>query len=121
MVNDSLLIEEPTVADLAAGVRRQLPLAVLDEEGADVWPLPSLLTMEGGTITKAIGEQKFCCWRFTVYHSVGDIRFEPSRNLDHTGGDIAEVDSRNFRDSDSDLVSTVTPTITDGALSNHWW
>ncbi|MCZ8486532.1 hypothetical protein O9993_17950 [Vibrio lentus] len=36
MVNDSLLIEEPTVADLAAGVRRQLPLAVLDEEGADV-------------------------------------------------------------------------------------
>ncbi|MCZ8486533.1 hypothetical protein O9993_17955 [Vibrio lentus] len=50
---------------------------------------------------------------------MGDIRFEPSRNLDHTGGDIAEVDSRNFRDSDSDLVSTVTPTITDGALSNH--
>ncbi|MFA0373060.1 hypothetical protein AB4511_26090, partial [Vibrio sp. 10N.222.54.F6] len=117
MVNDSLTIEEPTVADLAAGTPTTPIVNVLDEEGADGTTITQF-TYDGGAVLTLdqndTGEQKFVVADGSLYITLqGDIRFEPSRNLDHTGGDIVKSIVVTSSDSDSDLVSsTVTLTIT---------
>ncbi|MDH6018422.1 retention module-containing protein [Vibrio splendidus] len=121
MVNDSLTIEEPTVADLAAGTPTTASVNVLDEEGADGTTITQF-TYDGGAVLTLdqndTGEQKFVVADGALYITLqGDIRFEPSRNLDHTGGDIVKSIVVTSSDSDSDLVSsTVTLTITDGGI-----
>ncbi|MEZ8645389.1 cadherin-like domain-containing protein, partial [Vibrio cyclitrophicus] len=121
MVNDSLTIEEPTVADLAAGTPTTPIVNVLDEEGADGTTITQF-TYDGGAVLTLdqndTGEQKFVVADGSLYITLqGDIRFEPSRNLDHTGGDIVKSIVVTSSDSDSDLVSsTVTLTITDGDI-----
>ncbi|MFS1976251.1 retention module-containing protein [Vibrio splendidus] len=121
MVNDSLTIEEPTVADLAAGTPTTASVNVLDEEGADGTTITQF-TYDGGAVLTLdqndTGEQKFVVADGALYITLqGDIRFEPSRNLDHTGGDIVKSIVVTSSDSDSDLVSsTVTLTITDGDI-----
>ncbi|PMP39992.1 cadherin-like domain-containing protein, partial [Vibrio splendidus] len=121
MVNDSLTIEEPTVADLAAGTPTTATVNVLDEEGADGTTITQF-TYDGGAVLTLdqndAGEQKFVVADGALYITLqGDIRFEPSRNLDHTGGDIVKSIVVTSSDSDSDLVSsTVTLTITDGDI-----
>ncbi|MEZ8351789.1 retention module-containing protein [Vibrio splendidus] len=121
MVNDSLTIEEPTVADLAAGTPTTATVNVLDEEGADGTTITQF-TYDGGAVLTLdqndTGEQKFVVADGSLYITLqGDIRFEPSRNLDHTGGDIVKSIVVTSSDSDSDLVSsTVTLTITDGDI-----
>ncbi|WP_139137433.1 hypothetical protein, partial [Vibrio splendidus] len=49
MVNDSLTIEEPTVADLAAGTPTTATVNVLDEEGADGTTITQF-TYDGGAV-----------------------------------------------------------------------
>ncbi|MEZ8650179.1 retention module-containing protein [Vibrio splendidus] len=121
MVNDSLTIEEPTVADLAAGTPTTASVNVLDEEGADGTTITQF-TYDGGAVLTLdqndAGEQKFVVADGALYITLqGDIRFEPSRNLDHTGGDIVKSIVVTSSDFDSDLVSsTVTLTITDGDI-----
>ncbi|WP_261884522.1 retention module-containing protein [Vibrio pomeroyi] len=121
MVNDSLTIKEPTVADLAAGTPTTPTVNVLDEEGADGTTITQF-TYDGGAVLTLdqndTGEQKFVVADGSLYITLqGDIRFEPSRNLDHTGGDIVKSIVVTSSDSDSDLVSsTVTLTITDGDI-----
>ncbi|MEZ9113978.1 retention module-containing protein, partial [Vibrio lentus] len=121
MVNESLTIEEPTVADLAAGTPTTATVNVLDEEGADGTTITQF-TYDGGAVLTLdqndTGEQKFVVADGSLYITLqGDIRFEPSRNLDHTGGDIVKSIVVTSSDSDSDLVSsTVTLTITDGDI-----
>ncbi|TKF60390.1 retention module-containing protein [Vibrio lentus] len=121
MVNDSLTIEEPTVADLAAGTPTTATVNVLDEEGADGTTITQF-TYDGGAVLTLdqndAGEQKFVVADGSLYITLqGDIRFEPNRNLDHTGGDIVKSIVVTSSDSDSDLVSsTVTLTITDGDI-----
>ncbi|MEZ9288870.1 retention module-containing protein [Vibrio lentus] len=121
MVNDSLTIEEPTVADLATGTPTTATVNVLDEEGADGTTITQF-TYDGGAVLTLdqndAGEQKFVVADGSLYITLqGDIRFEPNRNLDHTGGDIVKSIVVTSSDSDSDLVSsTVTLTITDGDI-----
>ena len=121
MVNDSLTIEEPTVADLALGTPTTSIVNVLDEEGADGTTITQF-TYDGGAVLTLdqndTGEQKFVVADGSLYITLqGDIRFEPNRNLDHTGGDIVKSIVVTSSDSDSDLVSsTVTLTITDGDI-----
>ncbi|NOI32751.1 retention module-containing protein [Vibrio cyclitrophicus] len=121
MVNDSLTIEEPTVADLAAGTPTTATVNVLDEEGADGTTITQF-TYDGGAVLTLdqndAGEQKFVVVDGSLYITLqGDIRFESNRNLDHTGGDIVKSIVVTSSDSDSDLVSsTVTLTITDGDI-----
>ncbi|PML06005.1 retention module-containing protein [Vibrio lentus] len=121
MVNDSLTIEEPTVAGLAAGTPTTATVNVLDEEGAD-GTIITQFTYDGGAVLTLdqndAGEQKFVVADGSLYITLqGNIRFEPNRNLDHTGGDIVKSIVVTSSDSDSDLVSsTVTLTITDGDI-----
>ncbi|NOJ06549.1 hypothetical protein F0236_22755, partial [Vibrio splendidus] len=121
MVNDSLTIEEPTVADLAAGTPTTTTVNVLDEEGADGTTITQF-TYDGGAVITLdqndAGEQKFVVADGSLYITLqGDIRFEPNRNLDHTSGDIVKSIVVTSSDSDNDLVSsTVTLTITDGDI-----
>ncbi|MFA0543667.1 retention module-containing protein, partial [Vibrio sp. 10N.222.52.B7] len=121
MVNSSLDIEEPTVSDLAAGTPTTTTVNVLDEEGADGTTITQL-TYDGGAVLTLdqsdTGEQKFDVPEGSLYITLqGDVRFEPNRNLDHTGGDIVKSIVVTSSDSDNDLVSsTVTLTITDGDI-----
>ncbi|WP_140374120.1 retention module-containing protein, partial [Vibrio celticus] len=121
MVNSSLNIEEPTVADLAAGTPTTTTVNVLDEEGADGTTITQF-TYDGGVVLTLdqsdTGEQKFDVAEGSLYITLqGDVRFEPNRNLDHTGGDIVKSIVVTSSDSDNDLVSsTVTLTITDGDI-----
>ncbi|MFA0484112.1 retention module-containing protein, partial [Vibrio sp. 10N.222.55.B11] len=121
MVNSSLDIEEPTVSDLAAGTPTTTTVNVLDEEGADGTTITQL-TYDGGAVLTLdqsdTGEQKFDVPEGSLYITLqGDVRFEPNRNLDHTGGDIVKSIVVTSSDSDNDLVSsTVALTITDGDI-----
>ncbi|NOI99613.1 retention module-containing protein [Vibrio kanaloae] len=121
MVNSSLNIEEPTVSDLAAATPTTTTVNVLDEEGADGTTITQF-TYDGGAVLTLdqsdTGEQKFDVAEGSLYITLqGDVRFEPNRNLDHTGGDIVKSIVVTSSDSDNDLVSsTVTLTITDGDI-----
>ncbi|MEZ9909238.1 cadherin-like domain-containing protein, partial [Vibrio sp. 10N.261.51.A3] len=94
----------------------------------DVMPAQSA---DGATITKFVydnqaekalvqtntGEQEFVFTEGSLFINLeGDVRFEPNRNLDHSGGDIVKTITVTSEDKDGDVVtSTVTLTIADGA------
>ncbi|PTO67017.1 retention module-containing protein [Vibrio splendidus] len=94
----------------------------------DVMPAQSA---DGATITKFVydnqaetalvqtntSEQEFVFTEGSLFINLeGDVRFEPNRNLDHSGGDIVKTITVTSEDKDGDIVtSTVTLTIADGA------
>ncbi|CAH7373937.1 Cadherin domain-containing protein [Vibrio chagasii] len=121
MVDGAFTIEEPTVADLAAGTPTTTTVNVLDQEGADGTTITQINYDNGTVFTldqSNTGEQKFVVAEGSLYVTLqGDVRFEPNRNLDHTSGDIVKSIVVTSSDSDSDVVtSTVTLTITDGDI-----
>ncbi|MFZ3407247.1 retention module-containing protein [Vibrio chagasii] len=121
MQDGSLNIVEPTVADLAAGTPTTTTVNVFDQEGADGATITQF-TYDGGAVLTLdqnnTGEQKFVVAEGSLYITIqGDVRFEPNRNLDHTGGDIVKQIEVTSSDFDKDTVtSTVTLTITDGDI-----
>ncbi|CAK2554171.1 retention module-containing protein [Vibrio crassostreae] len=120
MVDGALSIEEPTVADLAAGTPTTTTVNVLDQEGADGTTITQI-NYDGTVFTldqSNAGEQKFVVAEGSLYITLqGDVRFEPNRDLNHSGGDIVKSIVVSSSDYDSDVVtSTVTLTITDGDL-----
>ncbi|KAB0479107.1 retention module-containing protein [Vibrio chagasii] len=121
MVDGAFTIEEPTVADLAAGAPTTTTVNVLDQEGADGTTITQINYDNGTVFTldqNNTGEQKFVVAEGSLYVTLqGDVRFEPNRNLDHTSGDIVKSIVVTSTDSDSDVVtSTITLTITDGDI-----
>ncbi|KZX70017.1 hypothetical protein A3712_09650 [Vibrio sp. HI00D65] len=121
MVDGAFTIEEPTVADLAAGTPTTTTVNVLDQEGADGTTITQINYDNGTVFTldqSNTGEQKFVVAEGSLYITLqGNVRFEPHRNLDHTSGDIVKSIVVTSSDSDSDVVTaTVTLTITDGDI-----
>ncbi|MEC7941300.1 MAG: retention module-containing protein [Pseudomonadota bacterium] len=121
MVDGAFTIEEPTVADLAAGTPTTTTVNVLYQEGVDGTTITQINYDNGTVFTldqSNKGEQKFVVAEGSLYVTLqGDVRFEPNRNLDHTSGDIVKSIVVTSSDSDSDVVtSTVTLTITDGDI-----
>ncbi|CAH7086063.1 Cadherin domain-containing protein [Vibrio chagasii] len=121
MQDGALNIVEPTVADLAAGTPSTTTVNVFDQEGADGATITQF-TYDGGAVLTLdqnnTGEQKFVVAEGSLYITIqGELRFEPNRNLDHTGGDIVKQIEVTSSDFDKDTVtSTVTLTITDGDI-----
>ncbi|WP_135382856.1 retention module-containing protein [Vibrio tasmaniensis] len=119
MQNQTLTITEPTVADLAAGVVTTGTVDVMPNQSADGATITqftydnNVYTLVQGTT----GEQVFPVAEGKLYITLeGDVRFEPNRNLNHSGGDIVKTITVTSEDKDGDEVtSTVTLTISDGA------
>ncbi|MEZ9443540.1 retention module-containing protein [Vibrio sp. 10N.286.49.C3] len=119
MQNQTLSITEPTVADLAAGVVTTGTVDVMPNQSADGATITqftydnNVYTLIQGTT----GEQVFPVAEGKLYITLeGDVRFEPNRNLNHSGGDIVKTITVTSEDKDGDEVtSTVTLTISDGA------
>ncbi|MFA0627153.1 retention module-containing protein [Vibrio sp. 10N.222.49.A3] len=119
MQNQTLSITEPTVADLAAGVVTTGTVDVMPNQSADGATITqftydnNVYTLVQGTT----GEQVFPVAEGKLYITLeGDVRFEPDRNLNHSGGDIVKTITVTSEDKDGDEVtSTVTLTISDGA------
>eukprot|EP00488_Nonionellina_sp_1-RS-2012_P000481 TRINITY_DN11303_c0_g1_i1.p1 TRINITY_DN11303_c0_g1~~TRINITY_DN11303_c0_g1_i1.p1 ORF type:complete len:162 (+),score=12.79 TRINITY_DN11303_c0_g1_i1:39-488(+) len=72
---------------------------------------------ESSLVQSNTGEQKFVFAEGSLFITLeGDVRFEPNRNLDHSGGNIVKTITVTSEDKDGDIVtSTVTLTIADGA------
>ncbi|MEZ9205705.1 hypothetical protein AB4151_25495, partial [Vibrio splendidus] len=121
MVSGSLSIEEPTVADLAAGTPTTSVFDVLTSASADGASVTQF-TYDGQLRTldqNDNGEQQFSFTEGELFITLqGEVRFEPNRNLDHTlSEDIVKSIVVTSSDSDNDvLTSTVTLTITDGDI-----
>uniref|UniRef100_UPI002683B38D T1SS-143 repeat domain-containing protein n=1 Tax=Vibrio kanaloae TaxID=170673 RepID=UPI002683B38D len=120
MQDGAINITEPTVADLAAGTPTTATFDVMPDQSADGATITQF-TYDGvvKTLDQNIsGEQQFIFAEGKLYITLeGEVRFEPNRDLDHTAGDIVKslvVTSSDF-DKDS-VTSTVTLTITDGAI-----
>ncbi|MEZ8207140.1 hypothetical protein ACED47_23985, partial [Vibrio splendidus] len=118
MVSGSLSIEEPTVADLAAGTPTTSVFDVLTSASADGASVTQF-TYDGTAYSldpNDATEQEFTFTEGSLFITTqGEVRFEPNRNLDHSGGDIVKSIVVTSSDGDDDvLTSTVTLTITDG-------
>ncbi|MFA0006282.1 hypothetical protein AB4422_23270, partial [Vibrio splendidus] len=122
MSNGILNIEEPTVADLAAGVVTTTTIDVMPERSADGATITEF-TYDGGTPLTLdqndTGEQEFIFTEGSLFITLeGDVRFEPNRNLDHTvSEDIVKSIVVTSSDGDVDIeTATVVLTITDGDI-----
>ncbi|MEZ8882200.1 retention module-containing protein [Vibrio sp. 10N.261.51.A7] len=122
MSNGILNIEEPTVADLAAGVVTTTTIDVMPEQSADGATITEF-TYDGGTpltLDQAdTGEQEFVFAEGSLFITLeGEVRFEPNRNLDHTvSEDIVKSIVVTSSDGDVDVeTATVVLTITDGDI-----
>ncbi|MGR5559977.1 hypothetical protein ACQKQC_27380, partial [Vibrio fortis] len=85
--------EEPTVADLAAGVVTTTTIDVMPEQSADGATITQF-TYDSSVYTldqTETGEQEFIFTEGSLFITLeGDVRFEPSRNLDHESGPIVK-------------------------------
>ncbi|MEZ8738303.1 hypothetical protein AB6D58_24125, partial [Vibrio sp. 10N.239.312.D08] len=122
MSNGILNIEEPTVADLAAGVVTTTTIDVMPEQSADGATITEF-TYDGGTPLRLdqadTGEQEFVFAEGSLFITLeGEVRFEPNRNLDHTvSEDIVKSIVVTSSDGDVDVeTATVVLTITDGDI-----
>ncbi|WP_299689035.1 retention module-containing protein [uncultured Vibrio sp.] len=120
MLSRSLNIEEPTLADLVAGTPTTTVINVFDKQGADGATITQV-TYDGTVLTldqTNDDEQAFTVTEGSLFIKLnGDVRFEPARDLDHTGGDIVKSIVVASSDSDNDTaMSTVMLTITDGDI-----
>ncbi len=120
MQDGAINITEPTVADLAAGTPTTATFDVMPDQSADGATITQF-TYDGvvKTLDQNISdEQQFIFAEGKLYITLeGEVRFEPNRDLDHTAGDIVKSIVVTSSDFDKDSVtSTVTLTITDGAI-----
>ncbi|MCG9633668.1 hypothetical protein L1D60_23310, partial [Vibrio sp. Isolate30] len=121
MSNGVLTIEEPTVADLAAGVVTTTTIDVMPEQSADGATITEF-TYDGGTPLVLdqddSGEQEFIFTEGSLFIMLeGDVRFEPNRDLDHESGPIVKSIVVTSSDGDVDIeTATVVLTITDGDI-----
>ncbi|MEZ8307028.1 hypothetical protein AB6C61_25035, partial [Vibrio splendidus] len=121
MQDGTLDIDEPTVADLAAGTVTTNTIDVMPNQSADGATVTQF-TYDGQLRTldqNDNGEQQFSFTEGKLYITLeGEVRFEPNRNLDHSvSEDIVKSIVVTSSDSDNDvLTSTVTLTITDGDI-----
>ncbi|MEF1229274.1 hypothetical protein QTO02_17490, partial [Vibrio fortis] len=121
MSNGALTIEEPTVADLAAGVVTTTTIDVMPEQSADGATITQF-TYGGGTPLLLdqtdTGEQEFIFTEGSLFITLeGDVRFEPNRNLNHESGPIVKSIVVTSSDGDVDVeTATVVLTITDGDI-----
>ncbi|MGC9493997.1 retention module-containing protein, partial [Vibrio genomosp. F10] len=123
MQGSSLTITEPSLDDLSVGAANPT---------TDTIELISAQSADGATITQftfgggdaislnptVSGEQSFDFDEGTLFITVsGELRFEPNRDLDHSGGDITKSIVVTSSDADKDVVTaTVELTIKDGQL-----
>ncbi|MFA0516162.1 hypothetical protein AB4501_04050, partial [Vibrio sp. 10N.222.55.E8] len=118
MASGDLTIEEPTVADLAAGTPTTSVFDVLTFASADGASVTQF-TYDGTAYSldpNDATEQEFTFTEGSLFITTqGEVRFEPNRDLDHSAGDIVRNIVVTSSDGDDDvLTSTVTLTITDG-------
>ncbi|MEZ9873640.1 hypothetical protein AB4375_19690, partial [Vibrio sp. 10N.261.51.C6] len=118
MASGELTIEEPTVADLAAGTPTTSVFDVLTSASADGASVTQF-TYDGTAYSlnpNDATEQEFTFTEGSLFITTqGEVRFEPNRDLDHSAGDIVKSIVVTSSDGDDDvLTSTVTLTITDG-------
>ncbi|MGR5559955.1 hypothetical protein ACQKQC_27200, partial [Vibrio fortis] len=112
--------EEPTVADLAAGVVTTTTIDVMPEQSADGATITQF-TYDSSVYTldqTDTGEQEFIFTEGSLFITLeGDVRFEPNRNLDHESGPIVKSIVVTSSDGDVDVeTATVVLTITDGDI-----
>ncbi|MEF1228895.1 hypothetical protein QTO02_15490, partial [Vibrio fortis] len=120
MASGALSIEEPTVADLAAGTPTTSVFDVLTSASADGASVTQF-TYDGTVYTldqTDSSEQEFTFTEGSLFITTqGEVRFEPNRDLDHSAGDIVKNIVVTSSDGDDDVLnSTVTLTITDGDI-----
>ncbi|MFA0470496.1 retention module-containing protein, partial [Vibrio sp. 10N.222.51.E8] len=118
MASGELTIEEPTVADLAAGTPTTSVFDVLTSASADGASVTQF-TYDGTAYSlnpNDATEQEFTFTEGSLFITTqGEVHFEPNRDLDHSAGDIVKSIVVTSSDGDDDvLTSTVTLTITDG-------
>ncbi|TKG02449.1 retention module-containing protein, partial [Vibrio sp. F13] len=118
MASGDLTIEEPTVADLAAGTPTTSVFDVLTFASADGASVTQF-TYDGTAYSldpNDATEQEFTFTEGSLFITTqGEVRFEPNRDLDHSAGDIVKNIVVTSSDGDDDvLTSTLTLTITDG-------
>ncbi|MFA0516161.1 hypothetical protein AB4501_04045, partial [Vibrio sp. 10N.222.55.E8] len=118
MASGDLTIEEPTVADLAAGTPTTSVFDVLTSASADGASVTQF-TYDGTAYSldpNDATEQEFTFTEGSLFITTqGEVRFEPNRDLDHSVGDIVKNIVVTSNDGDDDvLTSTVTLTIKDG-------
>ncbi|WP_157374511.1 T1SS-143 repeat domain-containing protein, partial [Vibrio coralliirubri] len=93
MVSGSLSIEEPTVADLAAGTPATSVFDVLTSASADGASVTQF-TYDGTAYSldpNDATEQEFTFTEGSLFITTqGEVRFEPNRDLDHSAGDIVK-------------------------------
>ncbi|MEZ9416989.1 hypothetical protein AB4369_21750, partial [Vibrio sp. 10N.261.49.A5] len=116
MQNQTLSITEPNLADGTVTTNTIDVMPVQSADGATI----SQFTYDNNVYTLiqgTTGEQVFPVAEGKLYITLeGDVRFEPNRNLNHSGGDIVKTITVTSEDKDGDEVtSTVTLTISDGA------
>ncbi len=95
------LIEEPTVADLAAGTPDNHDCEYSWSRKADGTAITQISTDNGTVFTldqNRTGEQKFVVAEGSLYVTLqGDVRFRQIVTSTATSGDIVKVDSRDFK------------------------
>ena len=116
----TLSITEPSLADLASGTPPTTPIIdVMPTQSADGAKVTQF-TYDGGTAVtldpSIATEQVFTVTDGLLYITIeGEVRFEPSRDLDHSSGDIVRTIVVTTSDFDNDTdTADVTLTIKDG-------
>ncbi|MEZ9791532.1 cadherin-like domain-containing protein, partial [Vibrio splendidus] len=115
MQSGVLNITEPTTGTPTTAVFDVMPAQSAD--GATITKFTYGSQPEESLVQTDTGEQEFVFTEGSLFINLeGDVRFEPNRNLDHSGGNIVKTITVTSEDKDGDIVtSTVTLTIADGA------
>ncbi|WP_372166271.1 cadherin-like domain-containing protein [Vibrio lentus] len=115
MQSGALNITEPTTGTPTTAVFDVMPAQSAD--GATITKFTYGSQPEESLVQTDTGEQEFVFTEGSLFINLeGDVRFEPNRNLDHSGGNIVKTITVTSEDKDGDIVtSTVTLTIADGA------
>ncbi|MEF1231354.1 hypothetical protein QTO02_28445, partial [Vibrio fortis] len=106
MASGALSIEEPTVADLAAGTPTTSVFDVLTSASADGASVTQF-TYDGTAYMldqTDSSEQEFNFTEGSLFITTqGEVRFEPNRDLDHSAGDIVKNIVVTSSDGDDDV------------------
>ncbi|WP_372156399.1 retention module-containing protein [Vibrio sp. 10N.239.312.D08] len=115
MKSGALSITEPSTGTPTTTTFDVMPAQSAD--GATITKFTYGSQPEESLVQTNTGEQEFVFTEGSLFITLeGDVRFEPNRNLNHSGGDIVKTITVTSEDKDGDIVtSTVTLTISDGA------
>jgi T1SS-143 domain-containing protein len=115
MQSGALSITEPSTGTPTTTTFDVMPAQSAD--GATITKFTYGSQPEESLVQTDTGEQEFVFTEGSLFITLeGDVRFEPNRNLNHSGGDIVKTITVTSEDKDGDIVtSTVTLTISDGA------